>query len=108
MPKIINLASNIQRQLPAELVGFMQAAGQAAQSRGERLYLVGGVVRDLLLGRTNLDLDLVVDGNAINLANQLSHTYQGKIMTHPRFGTAKLQWDGWSVDIATARSETYA
>ncbi|MFC1982958.1 CCA tRNA nucleotidyltransferase [Chloroflexota bacterium] len=108
MPKIVNLASNIKRQLPAELVGFMQAAGQAAQSRGERLYLVGGVVRDLLLGRTNLDLDLVVDGNAINLANQLSRTYQGKIMTHPRFGTAKLQWDGWSVDIATARSETYA
>jgi len=108
VPEIINLVSNIQRQLPAELVGFMQAAGQAAQSRGERLYLVGGVVRDLLLGRTNLDLDLVVDGNAINLANQLSRTYQGKITTHPRFGTAKLQWDGWSVDIATARSETYA
>ena len=86
----------------------MQTAGEMAQSQGQGLYLVGGVVRDLFLGRTNLDLDLVVEGDAINLAHQLISITQGKIVTHPRFGTAKLQWDEWSVDLATARSETYA
>ncbi len=107
MPKI-NLASKIERQLPAELVTFIQRAGKIAASQGQRLYLVGGVVRDLLLGQTNLDLDLVVEGNAIELAQQLVEINHGKITTHPRFNTAKLQWDKWSVDLATARSETYA
>jgi len=107
MTKIINLATKIEKQLPAELVNFMQVSGEVSQSRGQSLYLVGGVVRDLLLGRTNSDLDLVVEGNAIELAQQLTEIKQGKITTHPRFGTAKLQWDECSVDLTTARSETY-
>ncbi|MBA7650555.1 A-adding tRNA nucleotidyltransferase [subsurface metagenome] len=108
MPEAINLADNMERRLPAELVNFMPAAGRAAQSRGQSLYLVGGVVRDLLLGRTNLDLDLVVEGDAIALASELAGSKRARIVTHPRFGTAKLQWQEWSVDLATARSETYS
>jgi len=108
MSETINLASKIEKQLPAELVNFMQVAGEVAASQGQSLYLVGGVVRDLLLGRTNFDLDLVVEGNAIDLARQLIETKQGKIATYPRFNTAKLEWNKWSVDLATARSETYA
>ena len=108
MPKITNLSSKIEKQLPVELVTFIQRAGKAAASQGQGLYLVGGVVRDLLLGQVNLDLDLVVEGDAIELAQQLVEINHGKITTHPRFNTAKLQWDKWSVDLATARSETYA
>ncbi len=104
----INLSAEVEKQLPAELVTFIQAAGKTAASRGQGLYLVGGVVRDLLLGQTNLDLDLMVEGNAIELAQYLVEINQGKITTHPRFNTAKLQWNKWSVDLATARSETYA
>jgi len=107
MPDISNLSSEIEKQLPAELVDFMRRAGEVAASQGQSLYLVGGVVRDLLLGRTNFDLDLVVEGDAINLAQQLAGITQGKIITHPRFHTAKLKWNKWSVDLATARSETY-
>ncbi|TET17466.1 MAG: CCA tRNA nucleotidyltransferase [Dehalococcoidia bacterium] len=107
MAKITNLANKIEKQLPAELVNFMQVAGRVATSQGQNLYLVGGVVRDLLLGRTNFDLDLVVEGNAIELAQQLAEINQGKIVTYPQFNTAKLQWSQWSVDLATARSETY-
>jgi tRNA nucleotidyltransferase (CCA-adding enzyme) len=107
MPRGINLAKIIEKQLPAGLVNFMWVAGEIANSRGERIYLVGGVVRDLLLGQANLDLDLVVEGDAIELAQQLRKLNKGKITTHPRFNTAKLQWDNWSVDLATARSETY-
>jgi tRNA nucleotidyltransferase (CCA-adding enzyme) len=108
MPKLVNFGKIIEKQLPAGLVNFMWVAGKLANSRGEKLYLVGGVVRDLLLGQANFDLDLVVEGNAIELAQQLGKINQGKITTHPRFNTAKLQWDNWSVDLATARSETYA
>ena len=86
----------------------MRLAGELAQQRGQKLYLVGGVVRDLLLGRKNFDLDLVVEADAIGLASELASEKQGKLVTHQRFGTAKLTWNGWSADIATARSETYA
>jgi tRNA nucleotidyltransferase (CCA-adding enzyme) len=107
MPTRINLARIMEKQLPAELVNFMWLAGEIVLTRRERLYLVGGVVRDLLLGQANLDLDLVVEGNAIELAKQLKKISQAKITTHPRFNTAKLQWDRWSADLATARAETY-
>ncbi len=108
MPKRINLGRTMESRLPAELVNFMWVAGELALTRGERLYLVGGVVRDLLLGQANFDLDLVVEGNAIELARQLKKINKAKLTTHPRFNTAKLQWDKWSVDLTTARSESYA
>ncbi len=103
-----NLASKIEEQLPAELVSFMQAAGEITERQGQTLYLVGGMVRDLLLGRHNFDLDLVVEGNAVELAKQLAEMKSGNITTYPHFNTAKLKWCNRSVDFATARSETYA
>ncbi len=108
MPETLNLAGEIEKQLPAELVDFMQLAGKVSRSRGQNLYLVGGVVRDLFLKRTNFDLDLVVEGDAAGLARELAGIRGGKIINHPRFGTANLRWGEWSVDMATARSETYA
>ena len=107
MVRNINLSGQIKKQLPAELVNFMQTAGKIASSQGQNLYLVGGVVRDLLLEKANFDLDLVLEGDAINLARQLQQPEAMKLTTHPHFGTAKLQWDRWSVDLTTARSETY-
>ena len=108
MPKITNLASRIHEQLPADLIDFVKKAGEVAQRRQQRLYLVGGVVRDLLLERSNLDLDLVVEGDAIKLAREMAHSKRAKVTAHSRFGTANLQWAKRSADIATARAETYA
>ena len=108
MARRINFGKLIEKQLPPELVNFMWVAGEMANSRGEKLYLVGGVVRDLLMEQPNFDLDLVVEGNAIELAQQLKGINKGKLTTHPRFNTAKLQWQDWNIDLATARSETYA
>jgi tRNA nucleotidyltransferase (CCA-adding enzyme) len=107
MTKTIDLADKIEKQLPAELVGFMQTAARVSDEQGQRLYLVGGIVRDLLLGRSNLDIDLVVEGDALNLAQHLAMMTQGETVVHRRFRTAKLQWNKWSVDLITARSETY-
>ncbi len=108
MADVTNLSDAIEKQLPPELVEFMEKAGLVAAGRGESLYLVGGVVRDLLLGRPTLDLDLVVEGDAIDLARQLAGLADARITTHPRFRTATLKWDKWSVDLATARSESYS
>jgi tRNA nucleotidyltransferase (CCA-adding enzyme) len=67
------------------------------------VYLVGGAVRDLLLGRPRADVDLVTIGDAAALAARLG----ADPVEHERFATAKARLDGHEVDIATARSETY-
>jgi tRNA nucleotidyltransferase (CCA-adding enzyme) len=66
-------------------------------------YLVGGAVRDLLLGRERADLDVVVEGDAAVLAGRLG----GDTVSHERFGTAKLTLDGVELDLASARAESY-
>jgi len=104
----INLSDEIEKQLPAELVGLTKFAGELAQRRGQNLYLVGGVVRDLLLRRLNFDLDLVVEGDAVSLTKEIAKMMPAKVVIHARFGTAKLQKEPWTIDLATARSETYA
>jgi tRNA nucleotidyltransferase (CCA-adding enzyme) len=70
---------------------------------GAPVFLVGGAVRDLLLGRGRADIDLVVEGDAAELAARLG----AEVVSHDRFATAKVKLDGHEVDIAAARAETY-
>ncbi|HKO38224.1 MAG TPA: hypothetical protein VJU14_07640 [Solirubrobacterales bacterium] len=67
------------------------------------VYLVGGAVRDLLLGRPGADVDLVVVGDANALAARLG----GAEVEHERFRTVKAEVEGHEVDIAAARTEAY-
>jgi tRNA nucleotidyltransferase (CCA-adding enzyme) len=69
----------------------------------EPVYVVGGAVRDLLAGLGRADLDIVVEGDAAALAAHLGVEPR----EHERFATAKVEFDGHEVDIASARSETY-
>lgn len=69
----------------------------------EPVYLVGGAVRDLLLGRGRADVDLVVEGDAAGLAGLLG----AEVVSHERFATAKVSLDGHELDVASARSESY-
>jgi tRNA nucleotidyltransferase (CCA-adding enzyme) len=67
------------------------------------VYLVGGAVRDLLLGKGRADIDLAIEGDATALASRLG----GEVVEHERFATAKVRLGEHEVDIATARAETY-
>lgn len=69
----------------------------------EPVYLVGGAVRDLLLGCGRADIDLVVEGDAAAFASRLG----AEVVSHERFATAKARLDGHEVDIAAARAESY-
>lgn len=71
---------------------------------GEGVHLVGGAVRDLLLGREPRELDLVVEGDVDAAASRLP----GELTAHDRFGTARVRADGCTFDLARARSESYA
>lgn len=96
MESIENLAAALDAVYP-ELQTVREAAGS------EPLYVVGGAVRDLLLGRDRADLDLVVVGDAAGLARRLG----AEPVEHERFATAKVGLDGHEIDLATARTESY-
>ncbi len=106
------IARMIEDALPAPLLELIRKASQTAGEMGYSLYVVGGFVRDLLLGTPTLDLDLVVEGNAIALARRLQKKVGGRVTSHTRFGTAKLILDEGtypipSLDFVTARTEFY-
>ncbi|MCE5259345.1 MAG: CBS domain-containing protein [Chloroflexi bacterium] len=103
----------LESVLPAELVALLLSVRDAAQAESASLYLVGGFVRDLLLGQSNMDLDLVVEGDAIAVANRVAVLRGGRVRSHARFGTAKIIFDTpppgtpATLDLVTARTEFY-
>jgi len=104
----MNLSWQIEQYLPQQLLWLVSNVSGQATKLGQTVYLVGGVVRDLLLGYPSFDLDLVVEGDAVKLAQQMAEITQAKLLTHPRFGTAKFSYSNFNLDMATARGETYA
>ncbi|MGB5925146.1 MAG: hypothetical protein WBH01_03530 [Dehalococcoidia bacterium] len=104
----MNLARQIEEYLPRQLLKLVKDISRRAAKQGQSLYLVGGVVRDLLLGYPSFDLDLVVEGDAVKLAQQAAEASQANLLAHHRFGTAKLRYENFTLDLATARKETYA
>ena len=92
---------------------LLQLVVEEATGRDVPLYLVGGVVRDLALGRPLKDFDLTVEGDAIALARALVAKQGGGVTAHTKFGTAKwflpkeLKDDHDTLDLVSARSEIY-
>ncbi|MEX0760841.1 MAG: hypothetical protein WD208_10480 [Dehalococcoidia bacterium] len=103
-----NLKSLIERQIPAETLATIHAVGALVEKgKAKEAYLVGGPVRDLMLGRTPGDLDFTVVGDAQAFAGELAVELQGMVDALSEFGTARIRVDTGRIDIATARSETY-
>ncbi|RKU26340.1 hypothetical protein C6497_13675 [Candidatus Poribacteria bacterium] len=100
-------SGKMELHIPEPLLTTLQEIGNIA---GENAYLVGGSVRDLLLERENLDIDIVVVGDGIQLAKEMHRVWKGKIQVHHQFGTASVtpeNPDKPKVDFVTARCETY-
>src|SRR5215210_3173755 len=81
----------------------------AAVAEGyDGVYLVGGTVRDILLGERSFDVDIAVEGDAIAFAAALAEALDGRAHPHERFGTAVVLYgDGERIDVVTARTEFY-
>ncbi|RMF50989.1 MAG: CBS domain-containing protein [Anaerolineae bacterium] len=84
-----NMADRLESALPPQRLRLLKQVIEAATEMRFALYIVGGFVRDLLLGHPSMDFDLVVEGDAIALGKALQSRYGGKLTTHKRFGTAK-------------------
>jgi tRNA nucleotidyltransferase (CCA-adding enzyme) len=111
MPDVLNYQkSDLEKILPPQQLRLLRLVADAAAALELPLYLVGGFVRDLLLGGSATDFDLVVEGDAIPLARALAAQHSGRVTAHVRFGTA--QWflpdsHHHALDFISTRSETY-
>jgi tRNA nucleotidyltransferase (CCA-adding enzyme) len=97
--------------VPEPTADLLALTARIAKSTGQELRLVGGPVRDLLLGRPLIDVDLMVERDASGLAAAVQKELgeeNVRLVEHPRFGTLHLETDEASLDIANLRHETYA
>ncbi|HYG61732.1 MAG TPA: CBS domain-containing protein, partial [Thermoanaerobaculia bacterium] len=95
-------------RLPEALRSRIAQVAEVSREEGVPVYLVGGLVRDLLLERENRDLDLVVEGDGPRFARRLAERLGGRARVHPAFLTAVVvDREGFHIDVATARSEFY-
>ena len=87
---------------------LLQEIGRFGEEKSQPVYVVGGFVRDLLIGRENLDIDIVVEGDAVDVAYQLAEVWESKVQVHYQFKTATItRLDGLKLDFVSARNETY-
>ncbi|MGM0425069.1 MAG: CBS domain-containing protein, partial [Thermodesulfobacteriota bacterium] len=98
----------MRNRLPEPVLELLHSAGGLAKEMGYNVYAVGGFVRDILLQRPNLDIDLVVEGDGIVFAQALAQKLGGRIRAHKKFRTAVVILpDDQRIDVATARLEYY-
>ncbi len=103
-----NIRGLLEERLLPEVRAALKVVGDVADEAGFPVYLVGGIVRDLFLRVTNLDIDIVVEGDGITFAGMLVQKLGGRMKTHQKFGTAVVVLPkGLKLDIATARLEYY-
>jgi len=103
-----NMAAVLKERLPRRVIELLKEFGRVADLMGFNAYLVGGLVRDILLKRDNLDVDVVVEGDGIKFAQEFAAQHEVKVRSHKKFGTVVLVFaDGFKVDVATARIEYY-
>jgi tRNA nucleotidyltransferase (CCA-adding enzyme) len=97
------------KKLPLSSFNIIQMIGQRADLKGINAYLVGGCVRDLILGKKNFDIDIVVEGDTVELAKEFCQKLRASLTIYPKFKTATLCFpDGLRVDFASARKEKYS
>jgi len=95
------------KQLTEPTKGALESTLAITRKRDQRLLLVGGAVRDLLLGSTLRDVDLVVERGALELAQAVASALNARSRAHQRFGTASVTGPGYRLDFANARREMY-
>ncbi len=104
-----NITNLMKKQFLPEQMTLLGKIGYVAEYLNMKVYLVGGVVRDLLLAQPNQDIDIVVEGDAIEYARVFSQKFGKRYVYFSKFGTAIITLGGsHKIDVATARTESYS
>ena len=104
---IAPLIDAVEGRISGGLTAMLNALRRCALDRAMPLYLVGGPVRDALLGLAVHDLDFVLEGDAPALAREVAAGLGGDLVSHQAFGTASVSLGPDRIDMVTARRETY-
>ena len=115
-----NISTKMKKVLPKQILKLLHEIGQCANSQGYRAFVVGGFVRDILLGVGNFDIDIVVEGDAMAFGKRIADMYKASPVVYKKFGTSTVLMDWpkglsrplWAktkfkIDFATARKESY-
>jgi tRNA nucleotidyltransferase (CCA-adding enzyme) len=102
-----NVAKLLEERVPPALFCLLDEIGAISDKIQCHSYLVGGFVRDLLLNVKNFDIDIVVEGDATELAREFAKLKNIKVSTHTKFKTAVITVDNIRIDFATSRTEYY-
>ncbi|RLB29084.1 MAG: polya polymerase, partial [Deltaproteobacteria bacterium] len=103
-----NIGNLLKERLPNKIIKLLKDLGEIADKLDFNAYLVGGLVRDVVLKRKNLDVDIVIEGDGIQFAKTFADHFSAKVRSYPKFGTAVLVMpDSFKIDVATARIEHY-
>ncbi|KPJ50450.1 MAG: hypothetical protein AMJ38_01815 [Dehalococcoidia bacterium DG_22] len=94
--------------LGADAAQGLEVVLRLAEEEGCALYLVGGGLRDLVLRRGQVDIDLVGEGRMLSLAQKAATVLGGRWVEHRAFGTVTVEGRGFRLDLAMARAESYA
>lgn len=104
-----NISWVMRKNLSPAIWDILKQAGKIADEMNYRVYAAGGLVRDVLLGQASLDVDLVVEGDGVLLAEALGEYHGARVRVHKQFGTAEVVFsEEFKIDVATARLEFYA
>lgn len=105
---IINIYENYNSYFNQEFKKIFELCSQVAAKNNYKLYLIGGLVRDMLLSKESLDIDITVEGDAIEFAHTLKKEIGAKISSiHKDFGTVKVEINEKQLDFASTRNEIY-
>ena len=107
MYKMDGFASLLKERIPSSQYELLDSISSIANSNGVALYLVGGMVRDILLSIPYTDPDLCIEGESTDFVELLSQELTGNVIAQSDFGTAKIELNGTIVDFAIARKEKY-
>ncbi|MFZ5449690.1 MAG: CBS domain-containing protein [Thermodesulfobacteriota bacterium] len=103
-----NIESLMRERLPKNIIEILKQVGRVAAELKFSAYVVGGFVRDLLLKHENLDIDIVIEGDAIVFARKFAGQFGARSREFQKFKTAVIIFpDGFKIDVATARTEYY-
>lgn len=86
---------------------IFRIVSDAARKSGVRAFVIGGYVRDCFLGRPSKDIDIVVEGSGIDLAQKVGETVRSTVSVFRNFGTAMLRYHGVEIEFVGARKESY-
>lgn len=103
-----NVSSIMHENLDKEILSVLKDIGKYAEEMQYKAYVVGGFVRDLLMDKHNIDVDIVIEGDGAKFAAAYAKKHNAKVFVHNKFKTAVVTFEnGFKIDFATARTEYY-